>query len=116
MRFAGWCLCDLAYHAFGINVYEYYFNQIKPDWNKILNTKGDELYYFVVADVPKDVDKSLFNRIDYEAFAEHFSSLLELRKINYNKHPLFACAFAKTDNYDEILDILKLDLKKFMRN
>ncbi len=114
MRFAGWCLCDLAYYAFSVNPYEYYFNQIKPDWDKILDKMGEELYYFVVADVPQNIDKSSIRSVNYNNFAKNFSNILELRKIDYKKHPLFACVFAKASNYDEILKILKLDLGEYI--
>ncbi len=32
MRFAGWCTTDLAYYAYGINVYECFWQQREPDW------------------------------------------------------------------------------------
>ena len=52
LRFCGWCITDIAQHAWGINVYEYFLKQLKPDWNRILSQSDNQLYYFTIADVP----------------------------------------------------------------
>jgi len=43
MRFAGWCVTDIAYSAYGINTYEYYFNKVlekmlKMDFTEYVTT------------------------------------------------------------------------------
>ncbi|KUO65017.1 MAG: ATP-grasp 4 superfamily protein [Gracilibacter sp. BRH_c7a] len=116
MRFAGWCTTDMAYYAYGINVYEYFFSQKEPDWDKILKDKKDEIYSIVIADIPKDVDVREIE-IDYELLAAYFSNPLEIRRIDYQKHPVFGFIFAETKpNYwSEIDSILKSDLKEFIR-
>ena len=116
MRFAGWCTTDIAYYAYGINVYEYYFSQRKPNWDKILERMSDEIYSIVIADTPKDVDVSEIE-IDYESLTSYFSNPLEIRRIDYHKHPVFAFIFAETDpnNWEEIDSILRSDLKEFVK-
>lgn len=115
MRFAGWCVTDLAYFAYGINVYEYYFEQKKPDWNKIFENIGDEVFYFTIAEVPMDADKSSIKNMDADAFVLNIEHPLEVRKIDFRKHPIFAIAFAKTNDQSEIDSILKKDMKEFIR-
>lgn len=114
MRFAGWCVTDLAYFAYGIDVYEYYFEQKTPDWEKILKGKGSEFYYFTIAEVPVSVDKSMIREVDYDGFLKNISHPLEVRKIDYRRHPIFAIVFAKTDDYSEMSNILKKDMRDFI--
>lgn len=115
MRFAGWCTTDIAYYAYGINVYEYYFSQKKPNWDMILERMNDKIYSIVIADTPKDVDVSEIE-IDYESLTSYFSNPMEIRRIDYHKHPVFAFIFAETDpnNWDEIDNILRSDLKEYV--
>lgn len=114
MRFAGWCVTDLAYFAYGIDVYEYYFEQKTPDWEKILKEKGSEFYYFTIAEVPVSVDKSMIREVDYDGFLKNISHPLEVRKIDYRRHPILAIVFAKTDDYSEMSNILKKDMRDFI--
>ncbi len=114
MRFAGWCDTDLAYWAYGINVYEYYMNDKKPDWENILDNKGDELYYFLSAEVPASLDKNKIKSVNYDKFIASLESPLEIRKTDYKTKPLFAIVFGKSKNVDEINKILKMDLREFI--
>lgn len=113
MRFAGWCISDLAHFSYGVNVYEYYFEQYVPDWKKILENTDNSIYYFVVAENPSKFNKN--NVIDYEEFLKNIKNPLDIRKIDPKTHPVFAIVFAKTDTMDEIYDILKLDFNKFVK-
>ena len=113
MRFAGWCVTDLASFAYNINIYKYFENELKPDWKKILNSTDDALYYFICADIPSNIDKSKIKSIDYDLFISNLSQPLEVRKIDFRKKPLFAVVFGKTFEYDEIKKVLSLDLSKF---
>ena len=110
LRFCGWCITDIAYYAWKINVYEYYFKKLKPDWNKILDNSDDDYFYFAIGEMP---NKSAHP--DYEKFKKEFSNPLVLRKIDYKVNPIFAIVFAKTASYDEIDKILKLDMNDFVK-
>ncbi|MFA6807959.1 MAG: ATP-grasp domain-containing protein [Eubacteriales bacterium] len=116
MRFAGWCTTDIAYYGYGINVYEYFFTQKQPDWKKILNDKDDSIYSIIIADLPKDIVIEDIKDIDYDRFTSHFEKPLELRKINYKKHGVFAFLFAETrkSNQTELEEILRSDLKEYL--
>jgi len=117
MRFAGWCTTDIAYYAYDINVYEYYFKQMIPDWKQILQDKADKIYSIVVADCPKDIPVAQIREIDYQRLRSDFKKVLELREINYKEYPVMAFLFTETeaDNLKEIEDILTSDLKKYIR-
>ncbi len=114
LRFCGWCITDIAYFAWGINVYEYYFKKLKPDWSKILSNVENSYYYFTMADIPSDIQKEKIKNIDYENYLKNIKNPLEIRKINPNKNPVFAIIFAKTNSIDEIKNLLKLNMKKFI--
>ncbi|WP_246169768.1 ATP-grasp domain-containing protein [Alkalibaculum sporogenes] len=115
MRFAGWCTTDIAYYAYGINVYENYFYQTRPDWDKILKTDDNKLYCIVVGDIPGDIDLKEIKKINYESYLSNFSNVLEFRKIDYNQYPVFSFSFISVEcNSNEVEKILKLDLRQYI--
>ena len=114
MRFAGWCTTDVAKYAWGINVYEYFYNQMKPDWNTILTNANDEIFYFSMAEVPSDIEKKKIKSFDYNKFLANYSNILELRRINYKDNPLFAVIFGSTKDKQEIRRILALKTKDYI--
>lgn len=115
MRFAGWCTTDLAYFAYGLNVYEYFHFGKKPDWNQILEKKDDGIYYFAMAETPPAIDKSRI-AFDHEALKREFSHILDYREIDHRLKPLFAIIFEKTESQDEIDKILRLKTQDFIRD
>lgn len=115
MRFAGWCMTDIAYYAWNINVYEYYFNQKKPDWTNILKNTDESIFYIMFSDIPKDMDKSHISEINYDDLIKNISNPIEIRKIDYKQHPIYAIVFAKTKEEKEINDILNLDIYQYIK-
>lgn len=114
MRFCGWCITDIAQNAWGINVYEAYLNRQKPDWEEILSQADESLFYFTIGDIPSDISKSKIKCVDYDEYLNNISNPLVVRKIDYKNNPIFAIVFAKTSDMQEIKNILKLDMKKFI--
>jgi hypothetical protein len=113
MRFAGWCTTDIAYYAYGINVYEYYFNQKRPNWDHILKTDDHKLYCLVVADIPGDINLAEIEGINYKAYLSNFSNLLEFRKVDHKQYPVFAFSFISVEcDLKEVNEILKLDSRQ----
>lgn len=115
MRFMGFCVADVEYYFYGINPYEYYFKQEKPDWDKILEPRGDKLYGMFGIDIPKHLDKSRI-RFNYEKFIAHFSHVLFHVKMDYTKFPMAIYLFAEVprSRYDEFETILYSDLSEFI--
>ncbi len=141
MRFAGWCTTDLAYFAYGINVYEYFAQGKKPNWKAILGDyksafaknvctdkggpelvfsgKKDKIFYFAIAERPKTLTDSAAAKnqsFNYEALYQNFSNILEKREIDYTEKPVCAILFGSADSMDEINKILKLDMKSFVKS
>ena len=113
LRFCGWCITDIAYFAWGVNVYEAFLNKQKPNWEKILKEKDDDYYYFTIGDIPSNIERNKIKEIDFDGYLRNVSNLLDLRKIDYKINPIFAIAFGKCKDIEEIKNILKLDMSKY---
>ncbi len=116
MRFAGWCVTDLAHHAYGINPYTAYMLDQPPDWDRILVERRGRVFAVVVADLPSQVDLGNIESVDYEAFLARFSTPLELRRVDFNRYPVFAFLFVETAaaNSPELIDVLGADLTPYL--
>jgi hypothetical protein len=117
LRFGGWCSTpDLAWHAFGINLYEYLFQQKQPDWKIILKGKEDILYSNIVLNNSTGTEgKNIFS-FNYEKLLADFEKPLELRKADFKKFPLFGFLFCETrkQNMQELDRILMSDLNEYV--
>ncbi|MDD2371343.1 MAG: ATP-grasp domain-containing protein [Firmicutes bacterium] len=113
MRFAGWCCTDLTYFAFGFKTYDYYFNNIKPDWKELLKKKENKIYSLIVLDKYKDYKKG--DTLNYNLLSEYFKKILCLRKLDPVTNPVFGFIFTETnaENIRELENIVNSDLKEF---
>ncbi|MBI9112929.1 ATP-grasp domain-containing protein [Maridesulfovibrio ferrireducens] len=116
MRFAGWCVTDLAYFAYGINPYKYFMEGLTPDWDEIFAKNKDKVCAMTIGEIDSNVDRSKIKDINYESFNSYFTKPLELRKIDYKEFPVFAFMFAevKKDNMAELKKILHADLSEYL--
>lgn len=115
MRFAGWCTTDIVHFAFGINPYEYFMEQKKPDWAGILADKTGKTYSIIVLDKVKDIENEKLTGFDYEKLIAEFDNVLACRKINFKQYPLFGFLFTETNEnqFGELEKILVNDLREF---
>ena len=115
MRFMGFCVADVDYYFYGINPYEYYFKQLKPDWNRILSSRKDKLFGMFGIDIPKHLDKSKI-KFDYHSFVSHFSAPIHYTKMDYHIFPVAIFMYAETNksNFSEFESILYSDLSEFI--
>ncbi|MFA6401861.1 MAG: ATP-grasp domain-containing protein [Salinivirgaceae bacterium] len=117
MRFGGWCTtADLTTHAFGMNPYLYYCNQLKPNWIELLHEKQGKKYCMVLLDNSTGNTASQIESFNYAVLINSFEKVLDLRKTNWKEYPLFGILFTETreDNYQEIEKILKSNLREFI--
>ena len=114
MRFAAWCATDVAKYAWGINVYECFFEQKRPDWNNILSEAGKDVFYYSMAEIPKNINRKKVEGFQYERFLSYFSNVLEVRRIDPSQNPIAAVVFGSTMKKDEVLKILALNMKDFV--
>ncbi len=117
LRFGGWCSTpDLAWYAFGINLYEYLFQQKTPDWNTILTGKENLVFSNIVLNNSTGTEGKNIRSFDYDKLLSDFEKPLELRKADFKKFPIFGFLFCETrqENMDELYRILMSDLKEYL--
>jgi len=117
MRFGGWCTtADLTHYATKLNPYYCFLNNIKPDWNKILEEMDDDFYSLVILDNSTGVPSKEIAKFDYDALLNKFVKPLELRKVDYKMYSIFGMLYTQTpkDQFAEIEEILTSDLKEFV--
>lgn len=117
LRFGGWCSTpDLAWYAFGINLYEFVTSQKQPDWKKILEGKEGKVYGNIVLNNSTGKPGNKIKNFDYSKLLQNFEKPLELRKTDYHKFPLFGFLFCETraNNMQEIEKILMSDLNEYI--
>jgi len=117
MRFGGWCSTpDLAYTAYGINPYLYYYTQQKPNWTELLDGKEGKLFSVIVLDNSTGKNGDEIASFDFDKLLRCFEKPLELRIIDYKKYPVFAFFFTETEeeNFKELEYILNSDLSEFI--
>jgi hypothetical protein len=117
MRFAGWCVADMAHHAYGLNPYACFLEGRVPDWERILPAREGKVFALVVADLPPHVDPAAIESVDYEAFLARFHGVLELRKVDFTRHPVFAFLFLELpeEELPSLRGILGEDLSRYAR-
>lgn len=114
MRFARWCAADVTKYAWGINVYEHFYNQTMPDWNTILSNASNEVFYFSVIETPRDMDSKKIQGFQYDKFLYNYSNVLEVRRINFKEYPVFMVIFGSTKSKDEVINILSQKIKDYV--
>ncbi len=115
MRFAGWCVTDIAYYAYGINTYAYYLQGKEPDWDELLQGKEGKVYGFIIVDVPKGLQADQIESFDYDGVLCSFNKVIEFRKIKYQIYPVFAFMFIETTlESNELEKALTMDFTPYI--
>jgi hypothetical protein len=116
-RFGGWCSSpDLAYLAFGINPYVAFYQQRKPDWQSILAEHDDTNYCLVVLDNSTGYAGEDIAAFDYQALADSFDEVLEVRPVDFERYSVFGFLMLKVqpDRMAQIDRILQSDLREYV--
>ncbi len=114
LRFSGLGTTEIAQYAYGINVYELFFRQTRPDWSRILNRDDDSIYGFCCADIPTELFRKPGLTLKDREFSREFSEILEYRIEDERDTSTFAVVFFRTEEIEECYRLLSLDLKPFM--
>lgn len=118
LRFAGWCCTDVAWFGYGLNTYQYFQDNISPDWDAIEKKVGDKVFSLIVVEKSAKIDDTNLKGFDYDKLVKSFSKVLEIRKTDYMKYGVFCFMFAETDREDapELKAILNSDLHEYLIN
>ncbi|MCF7823874.1 MAG: ATP-grasp domain-containing protein [Candidatus Marinimicrobia bacterium] len=117
LRFGGWCSTpDLAWYAWGMNLYEHIFKGIKPDWDKILSVDAGVVHALVVMNNGTGVDGKKILSFNYDKLLKKIKKLYELRKTNFREYPLFGFVMCQVPEQEmEVLyELLHSDLWEYI--
>ncbi|ADD68580.1 conserved hypothetical protein [Denitrovibrio acetiphilus DSM 12809] len=116
MRFAGWCCTDISVFGYGLNTYECFMKNIKPDWDDIEQRCGDSVYSMCVIEKGSHIDDLLLKGFDYDKLCSTFSNVLDIRKTDFMRYGVFAFIFVQVESEDspELKNILNSDLNEFI--
>jgi len=117
LRFGGWCTTgDISWFAFGINSYEYFLNNKKPNWTEIFRNRLKNQYNLIVLDNNSGLKETDIESFNYNLLLKDFKKPLNLRKVDYKQYAVFGFLFTETHigEDDELKNILTSDLKKYI--
>ena len=87
----------------------------EPNWAEITE-KDNNLYAFVMSEVPQDLDRNKIDCFDFENFKKDLNAeIIDVRNYDFRVKPMFNSLFIKAKTYDDIKHILKLDMKKYVK-
>lgn len=112
MRFAGWCLNEIALYAYGFLPYEYFLRGERPEWDVLLAGRENKVYSFALLDPPANMAGK---RFDYERFCSSFKKVLGLRRIESGR-PVYGFVFLETDlrDHSELERLLHTDFREYI--
>ncbi|MCB8995100.1 MAG: ATP-grasp domain-containing protein [Bacteroidales bacterium] len=116
-RFGGWCTtADISWYAYGINTYDYFMQNRKPDWDEICRKKQGKIYSIVILNNNSGYTAGEIREFNYSLLRSDFKKILNIRKVDITAFPFFGYFFAETEmNCEkELDDILISDLKKYI--
>ena len=117
LRFGGWCTtADLLGITLGFNSYKCFFENKKPDWEKIFEGKEDKKFSIVVLDNNSGIKPGNIEIFNFSKLEEDFENPVLIRKLDVAKYGVFGFLFAETTagNEKELNEILVSDLRKYI--
>jgi hypothetical protein len=104
-RFGGMGLCNLGYHALGVNAYQCYIEDREPDWVSVWKGKETIFGFFIAYNgATTDVTKA---QPDWERLREQFSHIILEMPFDYKTQLAFGILYIeeKKERLPEILQI-----------
>lgn len=95
LRYSGFGSTDLAYHAFGVRTYAAYLEGNDIDIRTRVESQAGQTFCMSLLSGENEAD--LARSFDYEAFASHFSHVLEMRRFDAKSIGFFGFLFFQTD-------------------
>ena len=117
LRFGGWCTTgDLSWHAYQINSYEYFTDAKKPNWVAIFQNKIPKKYSIVILNNNSGIKPDDINEFNYDLLENDFEKVMESRRLEIKKYPVFGFLFTETSfkNEKELEIILNSNLRKYI--
>lgn len=112
LRFGGMGLCELAYHAFGVDPYHAFAQDRAPDWPALWRERGDKVYAFYLGYNGTGMDVAR-RRPHIGAFYRLFSRVLSDTVLDYRAQPAFAVVYIEEENVARIHDLLRVEFAEY---
>jgi hypothetical protein len=111
-RFAGFGCADLIYHAFGMNPYSYFFNGQSINWEKVWENHKNNYYGWVCGYTGTEFNKTI-HEPDHASFKQRLGDdILHYEKINYHTYPVFAIAYVRKKDKNELLSLCDIEFNQ----
>ncbi len=112
LRYGGFGLADLTFHAFGFNPFLAFFNNYKPDWQQIWNIRNENHFGWVLGYNGTDIDVETHTPND-EAYLHYLGDILHYVEIDYKQNPVFSIAYVKDNCSTSLQRFLKTEFNDF---
>jgi hypothetical protein len=112
LRYGSDGLHDLAYHAFGLNPFVCFANDIEPDWPTLWRDKRDKFYAFYFAYNGAGLNISSY-RPHLSKFYGLFSKILSDFPLDYHHYLGFRVVFLEESSLERILELAQVEFKDF---
>ena len=114
LRYGGFGLADLTYHAFGVNPFNAFFQSYKMDWNKIWGERKNHNYAWILAYNSTEADISK-QAPDHKLFQDYLGSHLHYVEIDHQENPVFALAYLQDEKLKNLERFLSLEFDQFFK-
>ncbi len=112
LRYGGFGLADLTFHAFGFNPFDYYFHDQYPNWNNIWNNSDHKFFAWVLGYNGHDLDVNQFDP-DHKKFKEFIERHFEYVELDHKSNPAFAIAYLPFDDIEKVEKFLTVEYMDF---
>ncbi len=106
MRFGGMGLGNMVFHALGVNPYQYFYDNIEPNWNDVWQNKTtDNFAYFIAYNSLNKSTKD--HKPDIQKLKTQFTKILLDVELDYQNQLAFGlfCLQESDENIRELLNI-----------
>ncbi len=112
LRYGGFGLADLAYHAFGFNPFDAFFNNFKPNWKQIWTERNENHFGWILGYNGTDIDVNT-HEPDHETYREYLGNILHYVEIDHKENPAFSIAYVKDNSSISLQRLLKTEFNDF---
>ena len=112
LRYGGFGLADLTYHAFGFNPFRAFFRDEQPNWEEIWRERKRNNCGWVLAYNGSGLDMQKYAP-NHDKFKSLFVHLLEYHELDHLKNPAFAIAYIRESSEKTLRKLLELEFKDF---
>ena len=112
LRYGGFGLADLVYHAFGFNPFDAFFENFKPDWEEIWNERDKNHFGWILGYNGTDINVDT-HEPDHEIFREYLGNILHYVEIDHKENPAFSIAYIEDNCSISLQRFLKTEFNDF---